>query len=138
MLVYLDNPAANHHSLCRLNSVLFVEQEHNQVTNQLERIHLALEDVEYECDWENLYNYKSLYAKKRRRPTQIVVLCACIQIKKNFHNRLEYYFEWSSSDKDESGPRTFVNVETPIPANPVVASLKVTAGFEASPLSADY
>ena len=58
--------------------------------------------------------------------------------KKNFYSCLEYYSEWSSSDKDESGLRTFVNVETPIPANPVVASLKVTAGFEASPLSADY
>lgn len=58
--------------------------------------------------------------------------------KKNFYNRRVYNSEWSSSDKDESGPRTFVNVETPIPANPVVASLKVTAGFEASPLSADY
>ena len=49
--------------------------------------------------------------------------------KKNFYNRRVYNSEWSSSDKDESGPRTFVNVETPIPANPVVASLKVTAGF---------
>ena len=102
-----------------------------------------MEDVENECDWENLYNYKSLQAKKRWRPTQMVVLCAMCMYsdpgyKKNFYNRRVYYSEWSSSDKDESGPRTFVNVETPIPANPVVASLKVTAGLEASPLSADY